>query len=140
MYLDLSLKKWIEVPDQSGESYKINKQIRFKTSMQQTDLCHYRDAYKVLKGPITVTDPYNNAYDKKLAFKNNAPFIRCISKFNNKLIDNAEDFDIVTLTYNLIEYSKNYSKTTRCLWNWYREKPYSDAVGDIPGLKVGDIS
>ena len=83
MCLDLSLKKWIEVPDQSGESYKINKQIRFKTSMKKTDLCHYTDAYIVLKGPITVTDSYNNAYDKKLAFKNNASFIRCISKFNN---------------------------------------------------------
>ena len=26
-------KKWIEVHDQSGGSYNINKQIRFKTSM-----------------------------------------------------------------------------------------------------------
>ena len=41
--------------------------------------------------------------------------------------------------YNLIEYSKNYSKTTGSVWNWYRDKPYSDAVGAIPSLKVGDI-
>ena len=32
-------KKWIEVHDQSGHTEKINKQIRFKTSMLQSDLC-----------------------------------------------------------------------------------------------------
>ena len=36
-------------------------------------------------------DVNNNAYDKILAFKNNAPFISCISKVNGKLIKNAED-------------------------------------------------
>ena len=38
-----------------------------------------------------------------LAFKNNTPFIGCISKINNTLIDNAEDLDVVTPIYNLIE-------------------------------------
>ena len=33
--------------------------------------------------------------------------------------------------YNLIEYSKNYSKTTESLWNYYRDGPNSGAVGDI---------
>ena len=33
--------------------------------------------------------------------------------------------------YNLIEYSKNYSKTTRNLWNYYRDEPNNGAVGDI---------
>ena len=46
------------------------------------------DAYIVVKGTITVTNPDNNAYDKKLAFKNNALFVSCISKINNTLIDN----------------------------------------------------
>ena len=45
---------------------------------------------------------------KKLAFKNSAPFISCISKIDNTLINNAEDSDIVMPMYNLIEYSKNY--------------------------------
>ena len=57
-----------------------------------------------------VTDPSNSAYDKKLAFKNNAPLTSWISKFNNTLIDNAEDLDIVIPIKNLIECSKNYSK------------------------------
>ena len=121
-------KKWI-VRDQSGKIYNTNKQIRFKTSMLQSDLCDYSDAYK---GTVTVTDPDNDdAYDKKLAFKNNAPFISCISKISNTLVDNAEDLDIVMFMYNLIEYSKNYSKTTGSLRNYYRDEPNSGAVGNI---------
>ena len=61
-----------------------------------------------MKGKVTVTNPNNDAYDKKLAFKNNAPFVSCISKINTTLIDNAEDSDAVMAMYNLLEYSKNY--------------------------------
>ena len=100
-------KKWIEVYDQSEGNYNVNKEIRIKTSMLRSDLCDYSDAYIVVKGTITVTDPNNANYDKKLAFKNNAPFTSCISKINNTLIDNAEDLDIVMARYNLLEYSKN---------------------------------
>ena len=31
---------------------------------------------------------------------------------NDTFIDNAEDLDVVMPMYNLLEYSKNYSKTT----------------------------
>ena len=34
--------------------------------------------------------------------------MKLISKFNNTLIDNAEDLDIVIPMYNLLEYSQNY--------------------------------
>ena len=80
---------------------------------------------------LNVTDPKNNAYDKKLAFKNNVLSISCISKINNTLIDNAEDLDIVIPMYNLIEYSKNDLKTIGSLWIYYRNERNSDAVGDI---------
>ena len=103
-------KPWIEVHDQSGGTYKTNKQIRFKTSMLRLDLCDFGDAYIVAKGNIPGANPNNNAYDKKLALKNNAPFLCCISKINNTLIDNAEDLDIVIPMYNLLKYSKNYRK------------------------------
>ena len=99
--------------------------------MLSSDLCDYSDAYIVVKGKVTVTNPNNNAYDKKLALKNNAPFLSCISKINNALNDNAEDLDIVMPMYNLLEYSKNYRKTTGSLWNYYRDKLNSGAVGNI---------
>ena len=33
--------------------------------------------------------------------------------------------------YNLIEYSKKYSKTSGSVWNYYRDEPNSDAVRNI---------
>ena len=33
--------------------------------------------------------------------------------------------------YNLIEYSKNYSKTTGILWNYHRDEPNIGAERDI---------
>ena len=52
-------KKWIEVYDQSGRNYNVNKKIRIKTSMLRSDLCDFSDAYIVVKGTITVTEPDN---------------------------------------------------------------------------------
>ena len=125
-------KKLVEVHDQSGSvdgRYKPSKQIRFKTSMLRSDSRDFSDAYIVVRGKINVAKPNNNAYDKKLAFKNNAAFVSCISKFNNRLLDNVEKLDIVMPLYNLIEYSKNYSKTTGRLWNYYRDEPNSGLGG-----------
>ena len=124
-------KKWIEVHDQSGKTCNTNKEIRFKTSMLRSDLCDFSDAYIVVKGKIIVTNPNNDACDKKLALKNNAPFLSCISKINNTLIDDAEDLDVVIPLYNLRVYSRNYKKTTGSLWNCYRNEPNSCAVGNI---------
>ena len=142
-------KKWIEVYDQSEKNYNVNKEIRFKTSMLRSDLCDFSDAYIVVKEDIIVTkktftandieapnntaanatatnNANNNAFgEKKLVFKNNAPFINCISKINGVKIDNAEDLDVVMPMYNLLEYSKNYKKTTGSLWNYYRDEPNS---------------
>ena len=57
--------------------------------------------------------------------KNNAPFINCISKINGVKIDNAEDLDFVMPMYNLLEYSKNYKKSTGSLQNYYKDEPNS---------------
>ena len=76
-----------------------------------------------MKGIITVTEPNNAKRNKSVAFENNAPFINCISKIKGVQTDNAEDLDIVMTIYNLLEYSKNYRKTTGSLWNYYRDKP-----------------
>ena len=99
--------------------------------MLRSDLCDYSDAYIVVKGKIIVINPENDAYDKQLAFKNNAPFTSCILKTNNILIDNAKDLDIVVPIYNLLQHSKNYRKTTGSLWNCYRDEPNNGAVGNI---------
>ena len=65
-------KKLVEVHDQSGSAedrYKPSKQIKFKTSMQRSDLCDVSDAYIVIKGTISVADPNDANYNKKLALR-----------------------------------------------------------------------
>ena len=115
-------KKWIEVYDQSEKNYNPNKEIRIKTPMLRSDLCDFSDAYIVVKGDITVTNPNNAKRNKAVAFKNNAPFINCISKINGIKTDNAEDLDVVMPMYNLLEYNKNFRKTAGSLWNYYRDQ------------------
>ena len=64
---------------------------------------------------VAVNDANNNDTRniiKDISFRNNAPFISCISKINGVSIDNVEDLDVVIPVYRLIEYSKNYSKTS----------------------------
>ena len=76
----LITKKWIEVHGQSGKDYQVNKEIRIKTPMLRSDLCDFSDAYIVVKGTITVTNPDNAKRNKGVAFKNNAPFITAFQK------------------------------------------------------------
>ena len=80
--------------------------------MLRSDLWDYSDAYIVVNGKLSIRGTNNaNRTNKKLTFKNNAPFRSCISKINSTFIDNAEDLDIVMPMYNLLEYSDNYSMT-----------------------------
>ena len=70
-----------------------------------------------------------------MAFKNNAPFINRISKNSGVQIDNAEDLDVVMPMYNLLEYSKNYRKTTGSLWNYYRDEPSNPLSSNSESFK-----
>ena len=102
-------KNWVEINDESRGTYSVNRQINFKTSMLRSSLCDYSDAYILVKGNITVNNTAAdgaaaNNTNKKVIFKNCAPFTNCISKINNTQIDNAEYIDIVMPMYNLIEY------------------------------------
>ena len=56
-------KKLIEVHDQSGRICNANKQIRFKTSMLQSDICDYSNSCVIVRGAISVTG--NNNIDRK---------------------------------------------------------------------------
>ena len=114
-------RNWVEINDEARGTYSTDKQIKFKTSMLRSSLCDQSDAYIFVKGNITVNDTANdgaaaNNTNKKVIFKNCAPFTSCISKINNTQIDNVKYIDIVMLMYNLIEYSDNYSKTSESLW------------------------
>ena len=63
--------------------------------MLRTDLCEYSDGYIVVKGKISVRGTNDaNKRNKRLTFKNNAPFRSCLLKINDTFIDNAEDIVI----------------------------------------------
>ena len=118
----------MEVHDESGETYNTNKQIRIKTSILRSDLCDFSDAYIVVKGIVTVSadERDRDEINRQVILRNNAPFISCISKINGVLVENAEDLDIIIQMYNLLEYSKNYSKTSASLWNYYKDELTDD--------------
>ena len=89
--------------------------------MLSSSLCNYSDTYILVKGNISVNntvaaDADANNTNKKVIFKNCAPFTDCISKINNTQVDNAKDIDTVMPMYDLIEYSNNYSKISESLW------------------------
>ena len=103
-------RNWVEIHDESRGAYNVNSQIKFKTSMLKSSLCDYSDAHILVKGTISVNNTAvagaANNTNRKVIFKNCAPFTNCISKINNTQIDNAKDIDIVMPVYNLIEYRK----------------------------------
>ena len=99
-------KNWVEINDDSRVTCNTYSQIEFKT-MLKSSLCDYNDAYIDVKGTITIsktgTTAASNNRNKKVIFKNFAPFTDCISEINNTKVDNAKDIDVVMCIYNLIE-------------------------------------
>ena len=88
--------------------------------MLRSSSCDYGDVYILVTGNTSVNNTAAagaaaNNINKKVIFKNCAPFTNCISKINNTQIDNAEYIDIVMPMYNLIEYSDNYSETWKLM-------------------------
>ena len=121
-------RNWVEINDESRGTYNVNSQIKFKTTMLKSSLCDYSDAYILVKGTITVNntaaaDAVANNTNKKVIFKNCAPFTNCISEINNIQVGNAKDIDSVMPVYNLIEYSDNYAKTSGRLWQYCKDIP-----------------
>ena len=99
----------VEINDEWKERYD-NSNIRFKSTKIRSGSCDYSDAYILVKGIIKVPNTVavgaavNNA-NKKVIFKNCAPFTDCITEISNTQIDDAQKIDVVMPMYSLIEYS-----------------------------------
>ena len=133
-------RQYVKVNSLSN-TYNENKSIRFKTPMLRSDLCGYADAHILVNGTITVTanagaNNIRNKKDRKLILKNNVPFVSCITRINNELIEDADDLDIVMPMYNLLEYSKNYRKTIGSLYNYYRDELTNDNNNNFANRNV----
>ena len=124
-------RNWVEINDVESKERYDNSNIRFKTSVVRSNLCDYSDSYILAKGAMTVPNTAaagtaGSNTNKKVIFKNYAPFTDCITQINNKQIDDAHKIDVVMPMYNLIEYSGAYSKTSVSLWQYYRDEPALD--------------
>ena len=73
--------------------------------MLRSSLWDYTDAYILVKRTIKVAQETaaapNNA-NKKVIFKNYTPFTSCISRINNRQVDDAQYIDLIMPMYNLI--------------------------------------
>ena len=135
-------KKWIVVYDQPGKNCNVSKEIRIKTPMLRSDLCHFSDAYIVVKGTITVTDTDNAKRNKVVAFKNKAPFINYISKINGVQIDNAEDLG-ATKQFSWIQHilkksNREFEPINPLYSNSESFKYKASITGNTYNLDVGD--
>ena len=126
-------KNWVEINDESKESYRTGSDIKFKTTMLTPSLCVYADAYILVKETIAITETGdNNAAErldernKGVTFKICTPFTKCISRINGTQMHNAQDTDIVMPMYNFIEYSDSYSEASGNLWKYYKYDPNDD--------------
>ena len=119
----------------------ISIDIRCKTTMLKSSLHDYSDAYKLVKGIITITTAGDDASarqadesNKVVIFKSCAPILNCKSEINDTERDNTKDIDIVMPMYNLIEYSDNYLKPSGGLWQYYKDEP-NDNLPDSESFK-----
>ena len=108
-------KTWYIIDSESKGNYLPGNEVTFLTSLLESNLCDYSDAYILVTGNINITGGDNNT---KVAFKNCAPFKKCRTKINDTFVDDAEHINIAMPMYNLIEYSNNYSDTSESLWQF----------------------
>ena len=64
-----------------GDGDENGTTIKFETKVIKSNLCDYSDAYILVTGNITVTGGDANT---RVAFKNWAPFTKCITLINNE--------------------------------------------------------
>ena len=120
---NIATRKWYVINDQNntdyGEGNEDSTTVKFETKVIKSNLCDYSDAYILVTGNITATGGDANT---RVAFKNCAPFTKCITHINDEHVDNADNLDIIMPMYNVIEYSDNYSDTSGSLWQFKRDE------------------
>ena len=102
---------------QYGEGNENDSTIKFETKVIKPNLCDYSDEYIFVTGNIAAASD-----GTKVAFKNCAPFTRCVTHINDEHVETAENLDILMHMYNLIEYSENYIDSSASLWQFKRDE------------------
>ena len=126
-------RKWYIINDQDNGQYgrgnENDSTIKSETKVIKPNLCDYSDAYIIVTGGINVADVTAKT---NVAFKNCALFTRCVTYINNEHVETAENLDIITPMYNLIEYSDNYADSFGSLYQFKRdESPMNDGESSL---------
>ena len=116
--LNLLQKRYVIHSQTAKDKYNQNNSIKFETESIKSSLCDYSDAFILVTGDTTVTADNNT----DVAFKCCAPFSTCKIEINDVFIDAENHIYIAVLTYNLTEYSNNYSDTSGNLWQFKRDE------------------
>ena len=111
-------RKWNIVNDQSNANYDVENEIIHNTEVLKSNLWDYNDAYILVRSNIIIIGHQAT----QVAFRNCAPFIKCITRIDETTIDDAEDLYLVMPMYNLVEYSSNYFETTGSLWFYSKDE------------------
>ena len=72
-----------------------------------------------MTGDITATGGDANT---RVAFKNCAPFTKCMTHINDEHLYGANNLDMITPMYNVVEYNDNYSDTSGSLRQFERDE------------------
>ena len=133
-------RKWYVINDQNNTDYGDGDEngttIKFETKVIKSNLCDYSDAYILVTGDITTA---NGDANTKVAFKNCAPFTKCVTHISDEHVDNANNLDILMPMYNLTEYSDNYSNTSGSLWQFKRDEQNMNN-GNPANITTADLS
>ena len=117
--LKFATRKWYVINDQNNADYGDGDEngttIKIETKVIKSNLWDYWDAYILLMGDITATGGDANT---KVTFKNCTPFVKYVTHINDEHVENADNLDMVMPMHNLIEYSDNYSDTSRSSWHF----------------------
>ena len=128
-YSKFATRKWYVINDLNNGQYSRGNEndstIKFETKVIKPNLCDYSDAYILVTRDIKVAGV---AADTNVAFKNCAPFTRCVTHINDEHVEAAENLDIIMPMYNLIEYFYNYADSSGSLYQFKRdESPMNNA-------------
>ena len=111
-------RKWNIINDLSNADFSVGNEIIYNTEVLKSNFCDYIDACILLRGDVTV----KAAPATQVSFKKCGIFTKCITKTVTTTIDDTEDLDLVMPMYNLIQYSSDYSETTRSLWFYLKDE------------------
>ena len=110
-------RKWNTFNYQSNANYDEGSEVIYNTKSLKSSFCDYNDVYILVRGYITII----RHRVTQVVRKNWTPFIKCIKKVMEKQYMVSAPLDSVMPMNNLIEYSSNYSETTKILWFYSSE-------------------